>query len=64
MSPDENAVKNPSYRLVCSGATGHVEVLSVELNDPEAHLEPLLKFFFMFHGELKRRVTGPAVLFR
>ena len=39
MSPDPNAIKNPSYRQVCSGTTGHVEVLYVELTDPKAHYE-------------------------
>lgn len=49
MSPNPNAQKNPSYRAVCSGSTGHVEVLEVELNDPNKHYEELLRFFFMFH---------------
>lgn len=49
MSPNPDAVKNPSYRQVCSGQTGHVEVLWVELNDPAKTLEPLLRFFFQFH---------------
>jgi len=53
MSPDpENAVKNPSYRQVCSGTTGHVEVLYVEL-EPSDNLETvyrdLVRFFFQFH---------------
>jgi Peptide methionine sulfoxide reductase len=50
MSPNPNAVKNPSYRQVCSGTTSHVEVLHIELNDPDTHFEELIKFFFMFHG--------------
>lgn len=49
MSPDPNAMKNPSYRQVCSGMTGHVEVLYVELNDPVKHFEPLIRFFYQFH---------------
>lgn len=50
MSPDPNAMKNPSYRQVCSGSTGHVEVLNVELKDATPELfEELVKFFFMFH---------------
>lgn len=50
MSPDKNAMKNPSYRQVCSGTTGHVEVLKVELASPTPELfEELIKFFFSFH---------------
>ena len=49
MSEDPNAMKDPSYRQVCSGSTGHVEVLYVELVDPDAHYEALIKFFFQFH---------------
>ena len=53
MSPlGDNAIKNPSYRQVCSGTTSHVEVLEVELLDPDKHYEELIKFFFMFHGTL------------
>jgi peptide-methionine (S)-S-oxide reductase len=33
MSPDPNTEKNPSYYRVCSGKTGHVEVLHI-LYDP------------------------------
>lgn len=50
MSPNKNAMKNPSYRQVCTGMTGHVEVLNVELNEPTPELfEELIRFFFMFH---------------
>lgn len=50
MSVDpENAIKNPNYRQVCSGTTGYVEVLYVELNDPASTFEPLVRFFFQFH---------------
>jgi peptide-methionine (S)-S-oxide reductase len=61
MSPDPNAVKNPSYRAVCSGSTGHVEVLNVELNDPEKHYEELIKFFFMFHDPSTKNRQGNDV---
>lgn len=50
MNPEENPrIRHPSYQEVCSGRTGHVEVLYVELNDPAAHFEELIRFFFMFH---------------
>ena len=52
MSPDPDAVPNPSYKNVCSGSTGYIEVLKVELK-PEATteetLKELLRFFFQFH---------------
>ena len=52
MSPNKDAMKNPSYRQVCSGSTGHVEVLNIELADaartPEL-FEALIQFFFSFH---------------
>merc|ERR1712151_132752 len=61
MSPDPNAMKNPSYRQVCSGSTGHVEVLDIELNDPEKHFEELIKFFFMFHDPTTKDRQGNDV---
>ena len=50
MNPDVNGKKNPSYREVCSGSTGHVEVLDVEFKDlTEELFEEFCKFVFMFH---------------
>lgn len=53
MNPNPNGMKNPSYRQVCSGSTGHVEVLNIELTKkasetPEV-FEELIKFFYSFH---------------
>ena len=42
-------IKNPTYEQVCSGTSGHVEVLYVELNEPQKHFEELCRFFFTFH---------------
>ena len=59
MNPDPNGMKNPSYRQVCSGSTGHVEVLDVELNEPvEKNFEELIKFFFMFHDPTTKNRQG------
>ena len=58
MSPDPDAMENPSYRQVCSGTTGHVEVLNVELTDPDKHFEELIKFFFMFHDPTTKNRQG------
>lgn len=61
MSPDANAKPNPSYRAVCSGSTGNVEVLNVELNDPDKHYEELIKFFFMIHDPSTKDRQGNDV---
>jgi peptide-methionine (S)-S-oxide reductase len=58
MSPDPAAMKDPSYRQVCSGSTGHVEVLLVELNDPDTNFEPLMKFFYQFHDPTTKNRQG------
>jgi len=50
MSPHAHPkIKNPTYRQVCTGTSGHVEVLYVELNNPQLHFEELCRFFFSFH---------------
>ncbi|GMH85467.1 hypothetical protein TrVE_jg5311 [Triparma verrucosa] len=58
MSPNPDAMKNPSYRQVCSGSTGHVEVLDLELTDPQAHYEELIRFFYMFHDPTTKNRQG------
>jgi len=57
MSPEKDHPENPSYRQVCTGSTGHVEVLQVELNDP-VHFEDLIKFFFLFHDPTTMNQQG------
>lgn len=56
-SPD-NPIKDPNYRQVCSGTTGYVEVLHLELNDPETNYEPLIRFFFQFHDPTTKDRQG------
>lgn len=61
MNPDPNGMASPSYQQVCSGSTGHVEVLDVELNEPEKHFEELVKFFFQFHDPTTKNRQGNDV---
>jgi peptide methionine sulfoxide reductase MsrA len=50
LAPHTDAMKNPSHRQVCSGQTGNVKILNVELKNPMPELfEELVKFFFMFY---------------
>ena len=41
--------KNPSYKEVCSGETGHAEVIKVEFDPSKIKLSKLLKVFFTSH---------------
>ena len=63
MSPDPDAMKNPSYRQVCSGSTGHVEVLNIELAEEptQVFFEDLIKFFFTFHDPTTKDRQGNDV---
>ncbi len=42
-------VKNPTYREVCTGKTGHAEVLHIEYDAEEVSLDELLLIFFKTH---------------
>jgi peptide-methionine (S)-S-oxide reductase len=42
-------VKNPSYREVCNGTTGHAEVARITFNPDEISFETLLSVFFRTH---------------
>ena len=42
-------VKNPSYREVCSGRTGHTEAISITYNPKVIYLTDLLLIFFNTH---------------
>lgn len=42
-------VKNPAYREVCNGTTGHAEVVRLEYDPSEVGYEELLRVFFMTH---------------
>lgn len=40
---------NPSYEEVCSGSTGHAEVIKIEYDSSEIDFEVLLEVFFSTH---------------
>jgi len=42
-------IDNPSYRQVCSGTTGHVEVVRVTFDSKELSFRDLLDVFFSTH---------------
>jgi peptide-methionine (S)-S-oxide reductase len=42
-------IKNPAYREVCSGTTGHAEVCRIEFNPKEISYAELLSVFWQVH---------------
>jgi len=43
-------IKNPSYKEVCLGTTGHAEVARVEYNDEVVSFRDLLEVFWFVHN--------------
>lgn len=52
---------NPGYREVCSGDTGHAEVIKVEYDEEGIGLEEILEFFFRIHDPTTENREGPDV---
>ncbi len=42
-------VKNPSYREVCTGLTGHAEVVQITFDTTKTSIDEILKVFFTVH---------------
>src|ERR1700760_1750496 len=42
-------VPNPTYKMVCTGATGHAEVVQLEFDPKEVSFETLLHVFWAAH---------------
>jgi peptide-methionine (S)-S-oxide reductase len=45
----EGSKANPTYKEVCSGSTGHVEVYDFQYAGEDEMYEQLVRFFFQFH---------------
>jgi peptide-methionine (S)-S-oxide reductase len=53
--------QNPTYRQVCSGSTGHAEVVRVEYDPDVVAFEDLLRVFFTIHDPTQLNKQGPDV---
>jgi peptide-methionine (S)-S-oxide reductase len=54
-------IPNPTYKEVCSGLTGHAEVVQVTYNPSEIEIETLLEVFFKTHNPTTPNRQGADV---
>ncbi len=51
-------VKNPTYRAVCTGTTGHIEVVQVTFDPSVTSYREILEVFFAIHDPTTRDRQG------
>jgi methionine-S-sulfoxide reductase len=54
-------VKNPSYREVCTGMTGHAESVQITFDSTKTSVEEILKVFFTVHDPTTLNRQGADV---
>ncbi len=52
---------NPNYRSICTGTTGHLEVVKVDYDSSKISFEKLTKLFFEMHDFTQENGQGPDI---
>jgi len=54
-------IEKPSYEIVCSGSSGHLESIEVIFDDNIVSFEKLAKLFFEIHNFTQTNGQGPDI---
>jgi len=54
-------LENPTYRDICSGTTGHLEVVQINYDENIVSFEKLTKLFFEIHDPSQTNGQGPDI---
>ena len=53
--------ENPTYEEVCSGQTGHAEVVEIDFDEQKVSFEQLLTVFWSCHNPTQLNYQGPDI---
>lgn len=54
-------IENPNYEIICSGLSGHFEVVEVSYDETVVGYEYLVKYFFEIHDFSQDNGQGPDI---